>query len=130
MYEHGVPGGALNLNSTGYPDHGRYGDLSLQGKIPTAEPGIETLWLVVRGSDHQATSLVLDSDIPFNILYIKEGEKIRTNNIPTTTQCQRYYCVLLIEINFNWMYVHVCQTPTIKVQELRLRFSFLSSHKM
>jgi hypothetical protein len=27
MCVRGVPGGALNLNSTGYPDHGRYGDL-------------------------------------------------------------------------------------------------------
>jgi hypothetical protein len=53
MYECGVPGGALNLNSTGYPDHRRNGDLSLQGEIPTAEPGIEpgTSWLVVRSSD-------------------------------------------------------------------------------
>jgi hypothetical protein len=60
MYECGVAGGALNLNSTGYPDHGRYGDLPLQGKISTAEPGIEpgTSWLVVRSSDHQATRLV------------------------------------------------------------------------
>jgi hypothetical protein len=57
MYVRGVPGGALNLNSTGYPDHGRYGDLTLQGKIPKAEPGIEpeTSWLVVRSSDRQAT---------------------------------------------------------------------------
>jgi hypothetical protein len=57
MCERGVPGGALNLNSTGYPDHGRYGDLPMQGKIPTAEPGIEpgTSWLVVRSSDHQDT---------------------------------------------------------------------------
>jgi hypothetical protein len=53
MCECGVPGGALNLNYTGYPDHGRYGDLPLQGKIPTAEPGIElgTKWIVVRSSD-------------------------------------------------------------------------------
>jgi hypothetical protein len=29
MYERGLPGGALNLNSTGYPDRGRYGDLTL-----------------------------------------------------------------------------------------------------
>jgi hypothetical protein len=36
MYERGVPGGTLNLNSTGYPDHGRYGALPLQEKIPTA----------------------------------------------------------------------------------------------
>jgi hypothetical protein len=61
MYERGVPRGALNLNSTGYTDHGRYGDLPLQGKTPAAEPGIEpgTSWFVVRSSDHQATSLVI-----------------------------------------------------------------------
>jgi hypothetical protein len=41
MYERGVPGGVLNLHSTGYPDHGQYGDIPPQGKIPTAEPGIE-----------------------------------------------------------------------------------------
>jgi hypothetical protein len=60
MYKRGVKGGALNLNFTGYPDHGRYGDLPLLGKIPTAEPGIEpgTSWLVVRSSDRQATRLV------------------------------------------------------------------------
>jgi hypothetical protein len=40
-YEYEVPGGALNLKSTNYPDHGRQGDLPLQGKIPKAEPGIE-----------------------------------------------------------------------------------------
>jgi hypothetical protein len=50
--------GTLNINSAGYPDHGRYGDLLLQGKIPTAEPEIEpgTSWLVVR--NHHATRLV------------------------------------------------------------------------
>jgi hypothetical protein len=41
IYEYEVPGGALNLNSTNYPDHGRQGDLPLQGKIPMVEPGIE-----------------------------------------------------------------------------------------
>jgi hypothetical protein len=41
MFERRVPGEALNLNSTGYPDHGRYRDLPLQGNIPTAELGIE-----------------------------------------------------------------------------------------
>jgi hypothetical protein len=48
MYERGVSGGVLILNSTNYPDHGR-----------TAEPGIEpgTSWLVVRCSDHQASTL-------------------------------------------------------------------------
>jgi hypothetical protein len=60
MDERGVPGGALKLNSTSYPDRGRYGDLPLQQKIPTAEPGIEPgiSWLVVRRSDHQVTRLV------------------------------------------------------------------------
>jgi hypothetical protein len=61
VYERGVPGGSLNLNTTGYPDHGRYGDLPLQGKISTAQPGIEpeTEWLSVRSSDHQATRLII-----------------------------------------------------------------------
>jgi hypothetical protein len=35
-HEYGVPGGALNLNSTNYPDIGPY-----QGKILMVEPGIE-----------------------------------------------------------------------------------------
>ena len=40
--------------STNYPDHGHHGNLSLQGKIPMVEPGIEpgTSWLVVRDPDH------------------------------------------------------------------------------
>jgi hypothetical protein len=61
IYEGGVPGGGFTLNSTSYPDHGRYGDLPLEGKIPTAEPEIEpgTSWLVVRSSDHQAMRLVM-----------------------------------------------------------------------
>jgi hypothetical protein len=67
MYERGVPGGALNLSYIGYLDHGRYGDLPLQGKIPTAKPGIEpgTSWLVVRSSDHQATKLVSGKECKF-----------------------------------------------------------------
>jgi hypothetical protein len=66
MYGRGVPGGALNVTSTGYPDHGRYEDLPLQGM---AEPGIEpgTSWLVVRRSDHQATRLVSLSNIKSNL---------------------------------------------------------------
>jgi hypothetical protein len=56
MCERGIPGGTLNLSSTRYPDHGRYGDLPLQGKIPTAKPGIEpgTSCLVVRPPSHVA----------------------------------------------------------------------------
>jgi hypothetical protein len=42
IYEYGVPGGALNLNSTNYPDHGHHGDSPLTGKNlhGRAEPGI------------------------------------------------------------------------------------------
>jgi hypothetical protein len=41
IYEYEVPGGALNLKSTNSADHGRQGDLPLQGKVPMAELGIE-----------------------------------------------------------------------------------------
>jgi hypothetical protein len=34
IYEYEVPGGALNLKSTNYPDHGRHGDLPLKEKSP------------------------------------------------------------------------------------------------
>jgi hypothetical protein len=40
IYEYAVPGGALNLNSTNYPDHGYHMDLTVQEKIYMAEPGI------------------------------------------------------------------------------------------
>jgi hypothetical protein len=61
MCERGVPGGALNLSYTSHSDHGRRGDIPLQGKIPTAETEIEpgTSSLVVRKCDHQATRLVI-----------------------------------------------------------------------
>jgi hypothetical protein len=70
MCEHGVPGRALNLGSTSYPDHGRYGDLPLQGNNPTAEPEIKpgTSWLVVRSSDHQAMRLVRLAEVYVNWL--------------------------------------------------------------
>jgi hypothetical protein len=41
IYGYGVPGGALNLNSTNYPDRGQHGKLLLQGKIPILEVEIE-----------------------------------------------------------------------------------------
>jgi hypothetical protein len=41
VYEYEVPGGALNISFTNYPDHGHYGNLPLQGKIPMVELGIE-----------------------------------------------------------------------------------------
>jgi hypothetical protein len=41
MYEYEVPAGALNLNSTNYPDHDHHGNLPLQGKIPMAGTEIE-----------------------------------------------------------------------------------------
>jgi hypothetical protein len=41
IYEYEAPEGALKLSYTNYPDHGHHGNLSLQGKIPMVEPGIE-----------------------------------------------------------------------------------------
>ena len=55
MQEYEIPRGALSLTkATNYPDHGHHGNLSLQGKIPMVEPGIEpgTSWLVGRYPDH------------------------------------------------------------------------------
>jgi hypothetical protein len=71
IYERGVPGGALNLNSTGYPAHGRYGNLPLQGKIPTEQPGIETgtSLLVVKSSHNEATRLVAYKEIYTEVKY-------------------------------------------------------------
>jgi hypothetical protein len=34
IYEYGVPGGALNLNSTNYPEHGHHRDPPLSRKNP------------------------------------------------------------------------------------------------
>jgi hypothetical protein len=52
MCERGLQGGALNLSSARYPDHGRCGDCPLKEKIPTVEqvivPGCS--WLVVRST--------------------------------------------------------------------------------
>jgi hypothetical protein len=47
IHEYEVPGGALNLKSTNYPDYGRQGDLPLQGKISMAEPGNRTWDLMI-----------------------------------------------------------------------------------
>ena len=54
MCEDEVPGWALKPKSTIDPDHGHHRDLSLPGKIPMVEPGIEpgNSWLVVRNFDH------------------------------------------------------------------------------
>ena len=54
IQEDEIPGGALKPKSANYPDLGHHGNLSLQGKLPMVEPGIEpgTSWLVVRDSGH------------------------------------------------------------------------------
>jgi hypothetical protein len=41
IYEHEIPGGALTQVLLNYPDHGHHGNLPLQEKITTVEPGIE-----------------------------------------------------------------------------------------
>jgi hypothetical protein len=57
IYVYEVPGGALNLSSTNYPDHVHYGNLTFQGKIPIVEQGIEpgTSCSVIRNSEHEAS---------------------------------------------------------------------------
>jgi hypothetical protein len=47
IYEYGVPGGALNLNSTNYPDRGHHGDPPLQGKNSHARAGNQTQDLMI-----------------------------------------------------------------------------------
>jgi hypothetical protein len=42
IYEYGVPGKALNLNSTNYPDHGHHRDPPLSGKNPHGKAGNQT----------------------------------------------------------------------------------------
>jgi hypothetical protein len=42
IYGYGISGGDLNLRSTNYPEHGHHGNLSLKGKIPILDPGIES----------------------------------------------------------------------------------------
>jgi hypothetical protein len=91
MCEREAPGGALNLSSTSYPDHGRCGDLTLQGKIPTAEPGIEpgTSWLVVRRSDHQATRLIC----PLNYyqIYFNTYPQVQAYNYITLSMLRMHF---------------------------------------
>jgi hypothetical protein len=47
IYEYEVPGGALNLKSTNYPDHGRQGDLPPSGKHPHGRTGNQTRDLMI-----------------------------------------------------------------------------------
>jgi hypothetical protein len=42
IYEYGVPGEALNLNSANYPDFGHRGDPPLSGKNPHGRAGNRT----------------------------------------------------------------------------------------
>jgi hypothetical protein len=39
IFGFGVPGGALNLNSTNYPDHGHHGDPLISGKNSHGKAG-------------------------------------------------------------------------------------------
>jgi hypothetical protein len=47
--EYGVPGGALNLNCTDFPDHGHHGDPPLSGKNPRGRAGNRTWDLMISG---------------------------------------------------------------------------------
>jgi hypothetical protein len=65
IYEYGVPGGTLKLNSTNYPDHGHHGDPPLTVKDPHGKAGNPTRDLMISSQkrwplDHEA-SLVSES---------------------------------------------------------------------
>jgi hypothetical protein len=47
IYGYEVPGGALNLNCTNYPDRGHHGDPPLSGKNPRGRAGNRTLDLMI-----------------------------------------------------------------------------------
>jgi hypothetical protein len=112
--ERGVPGGAVNLNYTGYSDYGCYGDLSLQGNIPTADPAIEpgTSWLVVTSVDHQAKRLVPTAEVGcclcrillatlktsiVNKVWFKDKKKLRNWSL----HCEMEF----LSVNRQWMFV-------------------------
>jgi hypothetical protein len=106
MCEHGVPGGALNLSSTSYPDHGRRGDLPLQGKIPKAELEIEhgTSWLVASSSDHQGTRLVTRLKSNFCAFYPMLQKDART----VTRTRPRLFPSTLIPIHYSHLLYSSC----------------------
>jgi hypothetical protein len=52
IYEYGVPEGALNLNSTNYPDHGHHEDPSLSGKNPQGRAENRTQDFMIRSQKH------------------------------------------------------------------------------
>jgi hypothetical protein len=47
IYEYGVPGGTLNLNSTNYPDHGHHGNPPLSGRNPRGRARNQTWDLMI-----------------------------------------------------------------------------------
>jgi hypothetical protein len=47
IYGYEVLGGAINLNSTNYPDHGHHGDPPLSGKSPHGRAGNRTWDLMI-----------------------------------------------------------------------------------
>jgi hypothetical protein len=57
IHEYEVPGGALNVNSANYPDHGHHGDPPLSGKHPHGRAGNRTRNLLI-SSQKLTTRLV------------------------------------------------------------------------
>jgi hypothetical protein len=52
IYEYGVPGGVLKINSTNYPDHGHHEDPPLSGKNPHGRAGNRTPGLMISSQKH------------------------------------------------------------------------------
>jgi hypothetical protein len=66
IYKYEVPGGALNLNYTNYPDHGHHGDTPLSGKNPYGKSGNQTRNLMISSQkrwplDHEAGHVLYSS---------------------------------------------------------------------
>jgi hypothetical protein len=128
MYVRGVTGGVLNPNSTRYPDHGHYRNLPLQGKVPTAEPEIEsgTSWLAVRSSDHQATMLVRNT--MFNVIIRHEHSFRDYCNDCSPSQRRQYIRIYNVdrwmvngELGRIWNDVVVCSSAYSSVMSVRIQ---------
>jgi hypothetical protein len=89
MYERGVPGGALNLNSTAYPDHGHYWNLPLQRKNSHGRTGNRTRHLMASSqkiwpTNHEAGQINKFKNLCITLAIKQFYSKIFTTQTVTT----------------------------------------------
>jgi hypothetical protein len=82
IYEHEALGGALNLNSTNYPDHGHHGDPPLWEKNPHGRAGNQTRDLIISSQkrwplDHEAghISTLYLPELKYSVLMFQTYEQ-------------------------------------------------------